>query len=405
MASILVGSHDLNLSGEAAEAAQGSVDDVGLGRGRDHHDVGVGCDAVHERQQLGDDALFHLAVGLVALRRDHVHLVDPDDRGLLLCSLLEAAPEVPLRLASLAAHHLRAVDQEEEGSRLARERLPDHRLPTPRGTVEEDASRRADADAREQLWVLQRELDQLTELDHLLAEASDVIKADLVGERRVLVTLQRVALGVDDGLGRNHAVLCLLVVDLHDLEVDGHVELVVGDLEDLAGVQGAVVLEEVGLEEDLEDVALEAMDGVLEGHDVHALGIADVGKLSNLHAVLAHLDLDCLAHDVRESRSVLSKVLVGYDDADCLLASSPINEHGVSVEHPNFLHPLRIQSNDAVVLAVRSLNHEPVRGNNFARLGLIILHLRIATTQPNWQLRVQIVVVERRGKSAGHSCR
>lgn len=32
----------------------------------------------------------------------------------------------------------------------------------------------------------------------------------------------------------------------------------------------------------------------------------------------------------------------------------PINEHGVSVEHPNLLHPLRIQSNDAVVLAAPS---------------------------------------------------
>jgi hypothetical protein len=66
-------------------------------------------------------------------------------------------------------------------------------------------------------------------------------------------------------------------VSLHDLELDGahaaaHEEHVV-----LA--DGAVGLEEVRLEEDVEEVAAQALDRVVDGEDVHTLAVLDVRAL------------------------------------------------------------------------------------------------------------------------------
>ena len=47
----------------------------------------TGVDPVHERQQLGDDALLDFPVGLLALRGDRVDLVNEDNRRSVLLSL------------------------------------------------------------------------------------------------------------------------------------------------------------------------------------------------------------------------------------------------------------------------------------------------------------------------------
>mmetsp|Transcript_36710 Transcript_36710/g.74084 ORF Transcript_36710/g.74084 Transcript_36710/m.74084 type:complete len:210 (-) Transcript_36710:500-1129(-) len=209
---------------------------------------------------------------------------------------------MPLRLAGLAAHHLGPVHQEEERPALARQRLPNHGLAAPRRAVEQHAARGVDADALEELRVLQRQLHQLTELPELFRQPPDVVEPDLIRQRRVLLPLQRFTLGVDDCLWRHHPELGLLVVDLHDLEVDRHFLLVVGDREDLASVQRAVVLEEIGLQKHLENVAVESCDAVLERHDVDTFCVANIWKLRDLDAVLAELYLYRLAHAVREAR-------------------------------------------------------------------------------------------------------
>src|SRR5690606_27682277 len=56
----LVGNADDDLAVEAAGAAQRLVDRVGAIGGGDDDDVGAGVQPVHQRQQLGDQALLGL---------------------------------------------------------------------------------------------------------------------------------------------------------------------------------------------------------------------------------------------------------------------------------------------------------------------------------------------------------
>jgi hypothetical protein len=80
---------DVDLAIEAAEAAQRGVHRVGpIGRA-DYDGLRAPLEAVHEGQQLRDDALLHLAVRLLTLGGDGVDLIDEDDRRGVLLSLLE----------------------------------------------------------------------------------------------------------------------------------------------------------------------------------------------------------------------------------------------------------------------------------------------------------------------------
>ena len=120
----------------------------------------------------------------------------------------------------------------------------------------------------------QRKLDELADVGELLAHAANVVVADVVHLLLVLA-LDRLALAVDDGVRRHDAVLGR--VRLHHLELDGahaaaHEEHVV-----LA--DGAVGLEEVRLEEDVEQVAADTLDRVVDRKDVHALAVLDVRAL------------------------------------------------------------------------------------------------------------------------------
>ena len=103
---------------KAAKAAKSGVNAVGSVRGCHDNDVRSLLQAVHEGQQLGDDATLHLAVGFLALWRDRVQLVDEDDGGRVLLGCLEGLAQVALGLARQFAHDLGPVDEEEEGARF-----------------------------------------------------------------------------------------------------------------------------------------------------------------------------------------------------------------------------------------------------------------------------------------------
>lgn len=144
----------------------------------------------------------------------------------------------------------------------------------------------------------ERELDELADLGELLAAAADVVVAD-VGEVVLLVlALDRFALGVDDRVLRDDAVLGR--VGLDDLELDAP-RGALGE-EGVALADGAVRLEEVGLEEDVEDVAGEALDRVVERQDVDALAVLDVVAGVDGGNV-AELDAQIVASDCTSSSS------------------------------------------------------------------------------------------------------
>jgi hypothetical protein len=98
------------------------------------------------------------------------------------------------------------------------------------------------------------QLDHFADLGHLLAAAANVIVADL-GEASLFVfALDGLALGVNDGVLGDDAVLGWVGLDHLEFDRAG------GALgkEGVALADGAVGLEEVGLEEDLEQVAGQA---------------------------------------------------------------------------------------------------------------------------------------------------
>jgi hypothetical protein len=264
-----VGNANVDLAIEAAVAAQGRVDRVRpVGGGHDDN-VGSGLHAVHEGQQLRDDAALDLAVGLVSLRGDGVDLIDEDDGGRVLLGLLKGLAQVGLGLAGHLGHDLGAVDQEEEGARLVGDGSSHERFSGARGAEHEDSAGRLDADGLEQLRVAQRKLDQLADLGHLLAAAANVIVAHLVQVLLLILALDRLALAVDDGVLGGDGVLGR--VHLDDLELD--LSHAAADGEQVALANGAVGFAEVRGEEDVEDVSGEALDGVGNGQDGDALGL------------------------------------------------------------------------------------------------------------------------------------
>ncbi len=174
-AAVLVRDADLHLPVEASRPAERGVQRVRTVRGADDDDLAARLQPVHQGQQLGDDAPLDLARHLVALRGDRVDLVDEDDGGSVLLGLAEDLAEVLLALSVELRDDLWAGDGGEVRLGLARDRAGEERLARARRPVEEDALRRLDPEALEQLRVPERELDHLAHLAHLVAEPAHVL--------------------------------------------------------------------------------------------------------------------------------------------------------------------------------------------------------------------------------------
>ena len=117
-AAVLVGDPDHDLAVETAGAAQRLVDRIGAVGGGDHDQIGARLQPVHQRQQLGNEALFSLTRHPVALGSDRIDLVDEDDRRGVAAGLLEDLAQPLLALAIARAHDLGPVDDREIGIAL-----------------------------------------------------------------------------------------------------------------------------------------------------------------------------------------------------------------------------------------------------------------------------------------------
>jgi predicted membrane chloride channel (bestrophin family) len=94
----------------------------------------------------------------------------------------------------------------------------------------------------------QRQLDQLTDLSHLLAAAADIIVADLVKVSFLILALYGLTLAVDYGILGNDAELRW--VYLNDLELD--LAHTTAGCERIALTHGPVSFPEVGSQENIE---------------------------------------------------------------------------------------------------------------------------------------------------------
>jgi len=59
-----------------------------------YHNLLISGDTIHKRQHLRNNTFLGLAIGLVTFRSDGIHLINPDNRRLILLRLLEAPPQM-----------------------------------------------------------------------------------------------------------------------------------------------------------------------------------------------------------------------------------------------------------------------------------------------------------------------
>src|SRR5256712_2287592 len=302
---------DLDLAVEPTGPAQRGVDCLVPVRRADHDDLTATGEAVHEREELRDDAPFDLAGHLFPLRGDRVEFIDEQDARSVLLGLLELLAEALLALSVVLRHDLRALNRIEIRARFVRHRLRDERLAGAGRSVQEDPFRRIDPEALEQLRVFQRELDHLADLHQLLLESADVFvrdrwRQDLALADGLLFHLDdRVVLDLHDALRRG--------ADHHERQRTAH-ERDSGDDDDVAFVERTLqqspldeILDSLA-ERDLVALADDRRDrDALGGED---LGLADLALVSEAHAdVSAHEPVDAddalafvLLHDPEELR-------------------------------------------------------------------------------------------------------
>lgn len=359
-----VGDANVDLAIETAETTQSRVDRVGTVGGSHDDDVGAGLHTVHEGEELGDDTALDLTVGLLTLGGDGVDFINEDDGGGVLLGLLEGLAQVGLGLTGHLGHDFGTVDEEEEGTGFVGDGTGHQSLTGTGGAIEQDTTGRLDTDGLEELRVAQRKLNHLADLSHLLAATTNVVVADLVEVVLLLVALNGLALAVDDGILGDNAVLG--GIDLDHLELD--LSHTAADDEEVALADGAVGLTEVGGEENVEEGASDALDGVGNGENSNALGLKRVlvlrlraqvatsttyifnvgARLDGNH--VAVLDAEVVANDTVDAGTAVIEVLVGENDEDGVLSLLATDKNCVTTEELELLHGIFGEGNDTVVI-------------------------------------------------------
>mmetsp|Transcript_1537 Transcript_1537/g.3370 ORF Transcript_1537/g.3370 Transcript_1537/m.3370 type:complete len:200 (+) Transcript_1537:2059-2658(+) len=144
--------------------------------------------------------------------------------------------------------------------------------------------------------------------------------------------------------------------------------------EEVALLHGAVGLEEVRLEVHVEQVPRHALDGVVDGEDVHALPVRDVpARRDRDHVGEAHAQV--LAHNLVHPHAGAVARLVGQDDAHGVPPLLPLDQDRVAAEEGQLLHLRRAQGYDRVVVVRGVVHHEAVGRPLLAQDGL--LHVRV----------------------------
>jgi len=175
-------------------------------------------------------------------------------------------------------------------------------------------------------------LNHLTDLSHLLPATSDVVVSDVV-HALLLLPLHWLSLAVDDGVRGNDTVGGR--ISLHDLELDGVHGL--ADEEKVALLDGAVSLEEVGLEIDVEKVSSNTLDSVVEGEDVDALSVRDVAAGGDGDDI-REANAEILTNDLVHPHVGILTRIVSKHNADSVLSLLSLDQYGVSAEELEFLH-------------------------------------------------------------------
>jgi hypothetical protein len=115
----------------------------------------------------------------------------------------------------------------------------------------------------------QRQLDQLTDLCHLLSATTDIVITDLVQVALFILPLDRLTLAVDDGILCDNTVL--RGIDLNNLEL--HLSHTSTYCEQVSLFHGSVGFTEVWGEVDVEKGSSQTLYGVCNGKNGNPLGL------------------------------------------------------------------------------------------------------------------------------------
>ena len=198
-APVPVRNRDADLAVKAPGATQRRVDGVGdVGGGYDDH-LAACLQAVHQTEQLRDNAALDLVLTAeaLALGCDRVNFVDEDDAGRLLGRIVKQLAQKAFGLAVELLHDLGAADGEEAHIGLVRHGARDQRLAAAGRAVQQHALGGVDAQAHKDLGEAQRQLDDFAHALHLALEAANVF----VGKSRAAGRVGAARLG----LRRAHA--------------------------------------------------------------------------------------------------------------------------------------------------------------------------------------------------------
>jgi len=140
------------------------------------------------------------------------------------------------------------------------------------------------------------------------------------------------------------------------------------DNEGVTLVDGPVCLEEVGLQEHLEPVAGQALNGVVDGQDVDPLAVLDVRALGDGDDV-AETNSEVVSDDPVHADLLVGDGVVAQDDADRFLPLLSLEENGVSPEQSQLVHLGLGKRHDGVVVVDGFFDNESVgpdvKGNLF----------------------------------------
>mmetsp|Transcript_33468 Transcript_33468/g.109659 ORF Transcript_33468/g.109659 Transcript_33468/m.109659 type:complete len:203 (+) Transcript_33468:2238-2846(+) len=148
-------------------------------------------------------------------------------------------------------------------------------------------------------------------------------------------------------------------LDTHDLEL--HRPEAATHQKEVALASRTIGLQEVGLQVRVEEVAREALDGVIQGQDMHALAVRNVTARMDGNDVTEPAT-EVLAHDLVQADLPIFQVLVGEYDANGVLAFLALDQHIVAAEEIQLLHLRLRQSDDGVVIVQCLLDDQAVRG-------------------------------------------
>ena len=186
-----------NLAVKPSGPAQCRVKHIGQVGGGDYDDVLAAVKSVHQGQQLGDDALFDVAYGMLALGRDGVDLVQKDDTGASAGGVTENLAQMRFAFAVELMHHLGTADRKKVGLGFVCDSARDQGLAASGRSIEQYAFGWINPQALEHFGIAQREFDGLADAVELGPQPADV----LIGDGARDLFLGELA---DNQIGRRH---------------------------------------------------------------------------------------------------------------------------------------------------------------------------------------------------------